>query len=313
MNSLKVTVLKQDRLEYAAGAPIDLEIRGGLDSPALNLSASFACGESAPSLWKLFVYWGRTLLFEGEVDSQTLTSSGKERILNLEARSRGAVLLDNEAMPRTLWSANLSTVFVRLISPYGFALYNPNPSRIVPVYTIYKGMSEWDAFCGFAWRMHGILPYVDGDQVMICRPQGGKSLIISNLKGLHYTSLEHVRTPYEIISRIHVRDDDGQYSVSVGNPDRVSANTQRTRYIIPGTEFADNPGLDAIQRIRKSMYRSESVTVRIPEIFPVYPGQSVVLPDHSALPQSLMVENWRYLAGSNGFFTELVLGNREYY
>ena len=294
---------------------VRLELLNSLDSPAAGFTASFAAQKNAPDFASICVYDDNTLLFSGNVDEQEYSLSSKGGILSLEARSLGATTLDNEARPRTLWGANLSTMFSLLLKPYGLSLQNKMPHGILPVFTIFKGMSAWEAFADFTARMHSIKPHLYKNSVVIGRPDYGTRLVFSNTKHgtIPFCSLSHRRIPYNIISKLYLRDAEGYYSSSVQNQAAQRLGIQRERYLIPASEYASTIGTDANLRIKRSHYQSTMITLRCPGIIKAVPGQQATVDDSAASYHNLLIDEMRYLFDGNGIFTEVTLREWLYY
>lgn len=89
--------------------------------------------------------------FDGIVDIQKESCADK-MMLMLVARSRAALLLDNEAVPQTYGMPSLATIFARHVQPYGFTTFYGNVKAFNGELTITKGMSEWQAAAEFCTR-----------------------------------------------------------------------------------------------------------------------------------------------------------------
>ena len=298
--------------ETEPGQLLSLKLEADLRSPVVSLHARFAVERQPDELREVRVADGMRTRFEGQIDRQRFLLSGGGRILELEARSAGALLLDNEAMPCVLTNVRLSTVFSRCIAPHGFTCYNPQPVRTLDLYTIRKGMSEWEALTGFARRVYGITPYVTGRQVMVARPNLTRTLRIGD-GGVPYRSLVHTTTPYHVLSQVVLRDENGQYSTTVRNSSAAYLGVRRKRYIIPTTEFVGHYALDANQRIRRSMLAKEETVVQLPGIIDAEIGQQVVIHDSEVQLSNLLVGGMRCLVDDSGVYTELVLISSVYY
>jgi len=296
-------------------APTRMEIVRSLDSPAANISVSFPIQRRPADFLSVRILSGMNILFEGSVDEQNFSLSGTGGILTIEARDRGAEPLDNEAKPQTLWGANLTTMFSRLIRQYGFELRSTFPSRTLPEFTITRGMSEWDAFTSFVTLLHGVKAHVSGRYVAIGRPAPGVPTVFSNTRknAVLYSSLIHRRIPYRMISRIFLRDAEGQYSSFVRNPAAAPHGVSRTRYIIPPGEFEANPALDAKQRINRAQYNSDETILCCPGLYFALPGRAASVEDTSFSQQNQMIDTVRHLVTPGGIFTEFTLRSWLYY
>jgi prophage tail gpP-like protein len=291
-----------------------LEIGGSLSSPARDFSGVFAVDEFPLEFGSVTVRQGDTVLFNGRVDSQRSVLSDRGRLVHIDARTKGALLLDNEAKPSVLQNVQMATVFALFCQPYGFALYNPQPSRALAAYTVRAGMSEWEALTGFSRRMFGITPYVEGEQVCIDTPRSHTSVRISNTgKGLRYSRLEYQFTPYNIISDVIMRGPEGAYNASVHNSSSRYYGVRRKRYVIPHNEFMDALSLDANQRIRRSMLESQQVNVTLTGMVDLPPGQQVEMVDGELTLYNLLVGDIRWVLDENGLTTRLKLVSSVYY
>ena len=292
-----------------------LRIVSSLDSPADSLSAEIAANELYGDFDHVEAHDGTRLLFSGNIDCQQESVSGKGALIRLDARSAGALLLDNQALPSVLLGVQLGVLFNRCIAPYGFTLFNPNRAVYVPAFTIRAGQSEWDAFVDFSRRAHGITPHIKGTQVFIRRPGGGvRPVIISNsANGVRYSSITHARTPYNIISRVILRDENGQYTLAVRNSAALYTGVTRKRYMIPVEEHFDRMALDANQRIRRSMLEYEHVTVTLPGFADIEPGDDVAIRDEKIQLSNLMVRECELIADEHGMITKIKTQSPLYY
>jgi len=292
-----------------------LRIISSLDSPADSLSAAIATNEFYGDFGDVEAYDGSRLLFNGRIDCQQETVSGRGALLRLDARTAGALLLDNQALPSVLLGVQIQVLFNRCIAPYGFSLYNPNRPAYVPIFTVRAGQSEWDAFVNFSRRAYGITPHVRGTQVIVGRPPGGRHpIVISNSgDGVRYISVTHTKTPYNIISRVILRDEHGRYSLAVRNSAAAHTGTTRKRYVIPMSEYSDRLELDANQRIRRSMLEYEHTAVTLPGFMNLGPGESIMIRDGKMQTGILMVREREYFADENGIVTKLKAVNSMYH
>lgn len=291
----------------------DLRLYSSLDSPADSFSVVCAVDSFPGELGDIKLYADGKLLFSGKTDRQKHSLGTNGRLLTLEARSAGALPLDNQAQPCTLLNARLTTIFNKCIAPYGFSLYNPNRSASLPLFTVRAGMSEWDALVNFARRVYNITPYVRDMQVMLERPFSESPLTISNSGGLPYSRLTHLRTPYNMISKVVLRDENGNYSASVSNSAAAYAGVIRKRYVIPSNEYIGYAALDGNQRIKQSMFSCEQAEATLPGVIDAALGRDVVVKDGNFTLYNLMVSARELTCGKHGAETKLTLQNPVYY
>lgn len=297
----------------------EFEIVKSFDSPAHSFSAVFSSDASYPELYDITVHDGDSQLFTGTVDEQVLTEGAKGRQLKLIARSRGAVLLDNEAQPQTYGTVSLWQIFRDHIRPYGFLNMTAESNPTFMQYQIVKGTSEWEVFTNFfRSTMHG-MAYMDDDCNIICGlpPADGVRHRFSNQEkgALPYSSLKIVNNRYSPITRFVIRDQYGNYSYTYDNPDTAALRLTRKRYLIPSAEFALSSGggsFDAALRVRRSMLGKQAVTLTHPGLLSVKIADYADIASGHESFEKLFVYQIRYRFGSSGISTVLTLLDPKY-
>jgi hypothetical protein len=293
-----------------------LRVEASLETPAVCLSAVFAPQSylGREEAWRaVSVRHGETLLFEGAPDIKKDILSAQGALTFLEARSAAAALLDNQARPGQMLNPTAATVFKHYVAPYGFSLLAPKKSPALPLYTVYAGMSEWDAFVGFVRRAHRVTPYVSGRAVVIQRqPAGAAPFVVSNRGGAAFSSLTREQIPYNIVSSVYLRGPDGVYSSAMRNAAAESRGIRRKRFVTPPNEYMNDLRFDASARIRRSMFLAEKITAELPGIYDVELGADAAVEDAALRAGGLLVSKKEYLLGESGLFTRLTLQNAMY-
>lgn len=263
------------------------------------------CGK----LREIELYSGGETLFKGEADYIKNTADKNGTNLYIEGRSSEKILLDNEAMPEVLWGANLATIFKRYVGKFGFAMATDYSGENLPVYTVGKGTSYWEAFVKFASSLYGMRPYMERGVVYCKEPALDKAVYrLSNRgEGLKYTSFTKEYLPYEIISGIYIRNSAGEYLAKVENPEQAYYKTQRERYHIPNGENSHLARIDALARIKQSVRKSMVYKVEIPELMPVQLGKTVEVADKEIGENRLIIKGYEFGYSSQGFYTKLTL------
>ena len=237
----------------------------GLDSPAMSFSGRFSTDNFAGEISDIEVFLNGKIWFRGRTDKQEIVLSARGRHVALEARTRGALLLDNEAEPRQYHNVGWDTMFRRHGAPYSFLSGDYDKSKTLLNYQIPKGTSEWEALTGWVYRAYGWLPCVQENSILLRRPIPAAVPVFSNKGGgLPYTTLIRRFIPYHIISQTILRDSAGGYSTPVRNKTADDYAIQRKRYEIPQTEFTAFAVWDAEQRMAQAAARSRTVTLEAP-------------------------------------------------
>jgi hypothetical protein len=295
-----------------------MRIAASVETPAVCLSAVFAPPffSSHEEAWRsVCVRYGELLLFEGAPDIKKDTLTAKGALTELEARSAAAALLDNQARPGQMVNPTAATVFKHYIAPYGFSLFVPKKAASLPLYTIYAGMSEWDAFVAFVRQVHRVTPYVAGSLVAIQRPYAGAApFIISNSGGgAAFSALTREQIPYNIISSVYQRGQDGIYATAMHNAAAQSRGIRRKRFVTPPNEYINDLRTDAAARIRRSMYLAERIIADLPGVHDAELGANAAVEDRALRATGLIVSKKEFILGESGLITRLTLQNAMYF
>lgn len=100
------------------------------------------------------------LFFTGIIDEQITGMRGTYFESKLIARSKAALLLDNQARPQLYSRLSLSDLFERHIKPYGFLQINSPQNKTISNFLVKRGMSEWDVLSTFCKLVGLQEPYV---------------------------------------------------------------------------------------------------------------------------------------------------------
>lgn len=316
--AVRVTAVLADGSSRMVESVKALRITAALETPAVSLWAVFAGRGFAgqEEIWRrVRVHAGETLLFEGAPDIKRDTISAKGAVTELEARSDAAALLDNQARPGQMTNPTAETVFKQTIAPYGFRLLMPEQEVALPFYTVYAGTSEWAAFAGFARRVYRVTPYVNGRMVVIRRPGfNGEPLRISNTgEGVPFSALMREQKPYNMLSAVILRGEDGAYASVMNNPAAISRGITRRRFVTPPNEFVNDMRFDADRRLRKSTFDAEAITAELPGIHTPELGADASVEDISLRAMGLLVAKREIILDERGVFTRLTLQNALYY
>lgn len=188
-------------------APVSARMNRAEDAPADGFEGVFPMERSRRVFTALLGYGaGGALVFDGIVDEQRETC-GTVAELFLAARSRAALLLDNEAVPQVYSAPSLPVLFARHAAPYGFSGF-AGPGRAFPgELTVERGMSEWQVLEMFCTRFLKIRPRAESGvfDASGVRPAGG--LLFSNRDGTAYSSVRRDRNYYALISELRVQAD----------------------------------------------------------------------------------------------------------
>ena len=287
--------------------PSFIRLRRSLESPAEGFTGRFPVSVRPGELVFVQLQRNGSGVFEGKIDTQRLSLSGDGMVLTLEARSRGGLLLDNQASPFVYENISTQGLFGWLIAPFGFVLVATGP-RSLPEFTVRAGQTAWAAFSTFTRLTYGRAPYVSGDMVVVAPTDPGHGVTIGG-RERPISRLEYTINHYRPISRIFIRDEAGEYTTFVSNPDAPSRGIVRERFLAPSGEFAAIPQWDAASRIRRSMREMERVVAELPGFHMQRPGSGVIVEHPDLFLPNRLVDESIFTLDQGGARTQLTLAN----
>lgn len=232
------------------GNPIKVKLTMDENQPADTFFGVFLDQDSLPAFLHWNIYDGDTLIFGGIVDTQQREYSENGRLVKLTARSKAALLLDNEAKPQTYLHPSLPELFQNHGAPYGLQKFKGKTASFHWNYVVRKGISEWQVFWDFCLYCIGIEPRVTPDGVLdVTGEKSRKVLYFSNNGGIQYVSLMHNRSPEKRLSQLCLQEKLGDgYTSTMMDLAAVQAGIQRSRYVT----VADWQGRRKLKQSRRS-------------------------------------------------------------
>lgn len=253
---------------YRLNDPLEASLIRTLESPAQSLSATFPLGKgSLPGVAVgARLLRGGEEIFSGFCDQQVAWEDASGRRFTVQARSRGGLLLDNEALPQTYYNVTAREIFRSHLRPYGFRRFTIPRDYETGIFVVSKGMSEWEVFSAFCMRTYGRMPYIiQGDEVTVERLSRVPRVKITNRpgeEGLRYLRVEDTLRRVSAISEMLLRDKRGNYSRLLENPFGNPWQVQRRRYVIPAAEYATAPMADGYRQFvnaQRGVHTAEAV------------------------------------------------------
>lgn len=299
---------------YRLENPLEASLVRTLESPAQSFSATFALAKGAlPGV----AVGARALrdgeeIFSGFCDQQTAREDENGRRFTVQARSRGGLLLDNEALPRTYYNVTAGEIFRSHLRPYGFRRLSIPRDYETGIFTVPKGMSEWEVFSAFCMRTYGRQPYIrEGDEVTVERLPRTPAVKITNRpgeEGLRYLRVEDTLRRASILSEMLLRDKQGNYSRLLENPFGNPWQVQRRRYVIPAAEYATVPLADGYQQFMNAQRGVHVAEAVLPGWSGLWAGDCVEM-DTGGLGRQGNMTVWRcrWDFSDDGEYTTLTL------
>ncbi len=299
--------------------PLSVSVVRTLESPAQSLSASFPIvrGLLPGIAVGVRLLRGGVEVFSGFCDQQVTREDGEGRSFSVQARSRGGLLLDNEALPRTYYNITARELFRQHLRPYGFTRLSIPRDQEAGIFTVSKGLCEWEVFSAFCMRAFGRYPVIGrGDRVVVEERSATPVAKVTNRpgeEGLRYLRVEDTLRRASVISEMVLRDHQGSYSRRLGNPFGNPWQAQRRRYVIPAAEYATVPLADGYQQFltaQRGVHVAEAV---LPGWADLWPGDCVEM-DTGGIGRQGNMTLWRccWSRTAQGEYTTLTLTSRVY-
>lgn len=298
--------------------PGSMVITRAWDSPAAQLDITLPHKGAVDDLTRIQVRHGTEVLFAGYCDELVRSIDGDGAFLSISARTPGALLCDNEALPKTYTNLTAQDYFNAEIKTLGFkTLAVPDSAAAAATFQLNKGHSVWEAFSILCFRLYGREPHVTADNRLVVEAlTGANPVTVSNTVSqtgvLRYCSLEYITRRSSPLSSVVYRDVGGAYSQLYNNPFGNEQNVRRNRYIIPAAEYTGKPALDGYRRIVKGQLGLHSVRVTVPGLVNIYPGQAVFLQTELTGDLLMAAYQVKIIYTESGCLTRLVLADPAY-
>lgn len=270
--------------------------------PADSLNVLFLSDMSEIEFAEIAVFDGKKCVFRGIVDEQTETVSGNGFLLEINARSLAAVLLDNEAMPQSCCLPNMQLFMERNFSRLGFNEYigidHPKSGSM----SITKGTSEWSVLEQYCKKFLNTYPRVNQDGVIDISGGESETTIITNNGENKIISISLTKKRCEIVSEYRVRTLRGNgYDMIINNDNADRLNINSVRYL--NTVDNRNVGIaSCYENIEESNRLYETVRIVVSGRVLVNLGDFIVLPDYGL--ENLQVIKVKYELDGDKEITE---------
>ncbi len=319
MEPITLELTYPDGQLYRLNHPFSVSLTRTLESPAQSLEASFPITQGIlPGIAvRARLLRGGEEVFSGLCDQQVTREDEGGRSFTVQARSQGGLLLDNEALPRTYYHVTAREIFRQHLGPYGFTRFSAPGDHEAGIFTVSKGMSEWEVFCAFCMRTFGRYPVVGkGDQVVVAERSRVPAAKVTNRpgeEGLRYLRVEDTLRRASVISEMVLRDKQGNYSRRLANPFGNPWKVQRRRYVIPAAEYATTPLADGYQRFLTAQRGVHTAEAVLPGWANLWPGDCIEM-DTGGIGRQGNMTLWRcrWDWGDGGEYTTLTLTTAVY-
>lgn len=216
------------------GQPVEIVMNQSADVPADDLELTLLCSGPVAELKEIYIIENSKNFFSGIVDTQSVSIDNSGIFLNITARSKAALLLDNEAIPQTYYVPSLFNIFNRHIKPYGFTAIVGDTRTFSNEFVVSKGMSEWEVLENFCADYLKVYPRINSDGTINATGEfENNSILFSNSPpGIKYSAIYENLKRYELFSEVDVKATTlGTYSTVVKDNDIINRGIVRRRLL----------------------------------------------------------------------------------
>lgn len=291
--------------EFLLPAPVSVRLDRDEDAPADGFTGVFPLPDGFGEITGLVVRdAGGEVCFDGIVDERE-QSLGNGALLTLVARSRAALLLDNEALPQNYENPSLGTIFERHVRPYGFTGFTGDGRTFSGTLNVAKGMSEWAAAAAFCSAFLKVKPRVSGGVFDAAGSAPERELRFG--PGGIAVSSAVLRSRYSgLLSEVYVLSPGGgTYSLAARDPDTRALGIRRRRFLSSGASDA-GAVLGAARRGSAAAVLDCPGEVTAPLLSPAGVSPGIPAPEGP-----LVVSAVRYLLDAGGEHSRITLRRKE--
>lgn len=285
--------------------PLSVTLNRDSGVPADSLTALFVSDGDNEELSDIAVYDGKRCVFRGIVDEQIEIFAENGRLLEINARSLAALLLDNEAMPQSCYLPNMQLFMERNFSKLGFTDYigedNPKSGSM----SIEKGTSEWSVLERYCGNFLGTSPKVDENGVIYISDIEPELIIIPDDGDIRLLSLRRIKKRCNIISEYRVRARrGGSYEMIIKNEKAERLKIGSVRYL--NAIDNKNVGIESCyQNIKSANDNYETIDIIISGRLLARTGDYVIISGYDF--GNMRVKSVRYELDSEKEITRLIM------
>lgn len=146
-------------ISYMLDQSVDIAADGftfTIGDPKHEVSSKISAGD------EFNFYVNEKLVLNGLIDTIDIVGSNSGSIIEISGRDKSSLLLDNDAMPTTLYRLNIKQYLEQRLKKYGFTKFEVSDSSIIDKIVIDPSQTEWGVIENIC-KKKGIYPRYDLD------------------------------------------------------------------------------------------------------------------------------------------------------
>lgn len=302
-NSYELPVLLEWKFSYGCALPCDaFEITFIYDKSMLSVLTNSKRFRAE--------HEGETV-FLGVVDDFEVSVSENGCIVTVNGRSLAALLMDNEAEAAQYYSASLETILERYVYPWGITQVDKILSVPQQALVVDSGASMWRVLENFVWFGCGVKPRFSKDGVLLLGERTGNRFVVDSKTAVIKQTLKRKR--YGVISEVLVKNKALGTSEMIGNTEFAKIGGSCRRVVnVPRKTRYDAMRATGKYQIAQSKADELSISLTVPQIFAVFPGDYIELCDSPlGLSGEFYVNRTCCFADGNKAGTEIIMTKGE--
>lgn len=297
-----------DKVIYKIPYIISFQFWADEDVPADLLIIEALTDKLIPESVALEVKIDGELFFTGIIDEQITCMRGAYFESKLVARSKTALLLDNQARPQLYNRVSLNDIFERHIKPYGFAKINSPQNKTANNFLVKRGMSEWDVLSKFCKIVGLQEPHVllDGTIEVNGRKPAKTIEFSNNNKERPFCDINILNRRVQSVSQVFIKHG-CDYQLCVPDLKATSHEIFRKRYFESEHVNKQDKLADAEVYLKGKNKLNFLVNIVVPQFIDVNISDKVVVTHKKGQISNLIVCGFKYEKNKWGHRTQLKL------
>ena len=250
------------------------------------------------------------VVFTGVVDEYQCIQDRKGSRMELSGRGLQGLLLDNESLPMEYRTATWKEILRDHVTPYGIEAEASSFLRVVPVFAVESGQSEWSVLRDFVCYHNGKTPRFDRTGKLVVSDWKDETTVVVD-DSTTVTRLTYGESRYGVLSEVVVRDRVRNAVERVRN-EAFSAKGGRCRRVmtVAGRSSGAAMRYTGDYQLRASRGEQVRCEVTLPTLFAAFPGELVSV-ERTGFEGNGVYRVVEAVVGvsAGGAYTELTLGD----
>lgn len=246
---------------------------------------------------------GQTV-FYGIVDEYSITSDQSGKTVSISGRGLGGILIDNKCAGQEFISCSLTDVLERYVKPYGITSIESYNTKTVYGYKVTTGESCFGALTRFLEYAGNTVPRFSPSGELILSGRPGKSWSFSSE---NCVKTEVTGKRYGTVSHVDIFTTDG-YRQTLKNEQFIEKGGRAKRILtVPRNTSWEMMKYMGKRLIEQSEEESFAAELTVSEMFPVFPGDTVLLEIPDAFHGEYHVSQTTCWGNGKGYGTKITL------